>query len=71
MIAMVILGLGLLFIAAALPVGLEYTKQTVDMANAEAGRGVCAGAVGVFATSFAKSIRRKSFGSYWDYEWAV
>jgi hypothetical protein len=36
MIALVILGLGLLFIAAALPVGLEYTRQTVDMGTAEA-----------------------------------
>ena len=36
MIALTILGLGLLFIAAALPVGLEYTRQTVDMGNAEA-----------------------------------
>ncbi len=36
MIALVILGLGLLFIAAALPAGLEYTRQTVDKANAEA-----------------------------------
>jgi prepilin-type N-terminal cleavage/methylation domain-containing protein len=36
MIALVILGLGLLFIAAALPVGLEYTRQTVDLANADA-----------------------------------
>jgi hypothetical protein len=39
MIALVILGLGLLFIAAALPVGLEYTRQTVDLANAEAAGG--------------------------------
>jgi prepilin-type N-terminal cleavage/methylation domain-containing protein len=36
MIALVILGLGLLFIAAALPVGLEYTRETVDLENAEA-----------------------------------
>jgi hypothetical protein len=36
MIALVILGLGLLFIAAALPVGLEYTRQTVDLTDAEA-----------------------------------
>jgi len=36
MIALVILGLGLLFIAAALPAGLEYTRQTVDLATAEA-----------------------------------
>lgn len=36
MIALVILGLGLLFIAAALPVGLEYTRQTVDLATGEA-----------------------------------
>lgn len=36
MIALVILGLGLLFIAAALPVGLEYTRQTIDMATADA-----------------------------------
>jgi type II secretory pathway pseudopilin PulG len=36
MIALVILGLGLLFIAAALPVGLEYTRKTVDLANADA-----------------------------------
>lgn len=34
MIALVVLGLGLLFIAAALPVGLEYTKRTVDEASA-------------------------------------
>ena len=36
MIALVILGLGLLFIAAALPVGLEYTRQTVALETAEA-----------------------------------
>lgn len=36
MVALVILGLGLLFIAAALPVGLEYTRRTVDLANADA-----------------------------------
>ena len=36
MIALVILGLGLLFIAAALPVGLEYTRQTVDLATSDA-----------------------------------
>jgi len=36
MIALVILGLGLLFIAAALPVGLDYTRQTVDLATGEA-----------------------------------
>ncbi len=36
MIALVILGLGLLFIAAALPAGLEYTRQTIDQATAEA-----------------------------------
>ncbi len=36
MIALVILGLGLLFIAAALPVGLEYTRRTVNLANADA-----------------------------------
>jgi prepilin-type N-terminal cleavage/methylation domain-containing protein len=39
MIALVILGLGLLFIAAALPVGLEYTRQTVDLATGEAAAG--------------------------------
>jgi len=36
MIALIILGLGLLFIAAALPVGLDYTRQTVDRATGEA-----------------------------------
>ncbi len=36
MIALVILGLGLLFIAAALPVGLEYTRQTIALETAEA-----------------------------------
>ncbi len=36
MIALVILGLGLLFIAAALPVGLTYTRETIDRATAEA-----------------------------------
>jgi len=38
MIAMIILGLGLLFIAAALPVGLEYTRRNLDDAT-----GVAAG----------------------------
>jgi len=37
MVALIILGLGLLFIAAALPVGLEYTRQTVDLGASEAG----------------------------------
>jgi hypothetical protein len=36
MIALVILGLGLLFIAAALPVGLKYTEETVNQATGEA-----------------------------------
>lgn len=36
MIALVILGLGLLIIAAALPVGLEYNRQTADQANGAA-----------------------------------
>lgn len=36
MIALVILGLGLLFIAAALPAGLDYTRRTVDLATGEA-----------------------------------
>lgn len=36
MIALVILGLGLLFIAAALPVGVDYTRRTLDLAAAEA-----------------------------------
>jgi prepilin-type N-terminal cleavage/methylation domain-containing protein len=36
MIALVILGLGLLFIAAALPVGLSYTKDTIDRASGDA-----------------------------------
>jgi hypothetical protein len=36
MVALVILGLGLLFIAAALPVGLEYTRQTIDMSTSDA-----------------------------------
>jgi len=36
MIAIVILGLGLLFIAAALPVGLSYTRDTLDLAAGEA-----------------------------------
>ncbi|RMF72898.1 MAG: type II secretion system protein, partial [Planctomycetota bacterium] len=36
MIALVILGIGLLFIAAALPVGVEYAKRNVDRAAAEA-----------------------------------
>lgn len=35
MIALVILGLGLLFIAAALPAGLEYSRSTVDTAAAD------------------------------------
>ncbi|MFO0839636.1 MAG: hypothetical protein U1D55_14060 [Phycisphaerae bacterium] len=35
MIALIILGLGLLFIAAALPVGLSYTRETIDRATAE------------------------------------
>lgn len=36
MIAIVILGLGLLFIAAALPVGIEYSRRNVQAAEAEA-----------------------------------
>lgn len=36
MIALVILGLGLIFIAAALPVGVEYTRRTAELAQAEA-----------------------------------
>ncbi|MBW7904591.1 MAG: type II secretion system GspH family protein [Phycisphaerae bacterium] len=36
MIALVILGLGLLFIAALLPVGVEYSRQTTDLAAADA-----------------------------------
>jgi len=36
MIALVILGIGLLFIAAALPVGIEYSRRTVDLSAAEA-----------------------------------
>lgn len=36
MIAIGLLGLGLLFIAAALPVGLRYTQETTDESNAEA-----------------------------------
>ncbi len=35
MIALVILGLGLLFIAAALPAGLEYSRATVDASTAD------------------------------------
>lgn len=35
MIALVILGLGLLFIASAIPAGVEYTRQTVDLTSAE------------------------------------
>lgn len=35
MIALVILGIGLLFIAAALPVGIEFTRKTVDLASGE------------------------------------
>jgi len=36
MIALVILGLGLLFIAAALPIGVDYARETVDLAAGEA-----------------------------------
>lgn len=36
MIALVILGLGLLFIAALLPVGVEYSRQTNDQQQAQA-----------------------------------
>lgn len=36
MIALVILGLGLLFIAAALPVGVNYARETVDQTAGEA-----------------------------------
>ena len=36
MIAVIILGLGLLFIAAALPVGLSYTRDTIDLGTADA-----------------------------------
>lgn len=36
MIALAILGIGLLFIAAALPVGVEYAKQGVDAATGDA-----------------------------------
>lgn len=36
MIALVILGLGLLFIAAALPAGIDYSRDTVDQINGEA-----------------------------------
>ncbi len=36
MIAIVILGLGLLFIAAALPVGIDYSRRNVERAEAEA-----------------------------------
>lgn len=36
MIALMILGLGLLFIASALPAGLDYTKTTVDLSTADA-----------------------------------
>lgn len=36
MIALVILALGLLIIAAALPVGLSYTQESVNLTNAEA-----------------------------------
>jgi len=36
MIALAILGLGLLFIAAALPAGIEYSRRTVDAAQADA-----------------------------------
>ncbi|MBL8878449.1 MAG: prepilin-type N-terminal cleavage/methylation domain-containing protein [Phycisphaerales bacterium] len=35
MIALVILALGLLIIAAALPVGLSYTQESVNLSNAE------------------------------------
>ena len=35
MIALVVLGLGLLFIAAALPVGVEYARRNLDMAVGE------------------------------------
>lgn len=35
LIALLILGIGLLFIAAALPAGLRYTKETIDRTNAE------------------------------------
>ncbi|MCA9245096.1 MAG: prepilin-type N-terminal cleavage/methylation domain-containing protein, partial [Phycisphaerales bacterium] len=35
MIALVVLGLGLLFIAAAIPAGLSYAVQTTDLATAE------------------------------------
>lgn len=37
MIALVILALGLLIIAAALPVGLSYTQESVNLTNAEIG----------------------------------
>jgi len=36
MIALVVLGLGLLFIAAALPAGIEYARRNADLAAAEA-----------------------------------
>ncbi len=36
MIALVVLGLGLLFIAAAIPAGLTYAAQTTELATAEA-----------------------------------
>lgn len=36
MIALGILGIGLLFIAAALPVGVDYTRQSVDRASGDA-----------------------------------
>lgn len=36
MIALVVLAIGLLFIAAALPVGIEYSRRTVDLSTAEA-----------------------------------
>lgn len=36
MISLVILGLGLLFIAAALPAGIDYVRQSTDLASGEA-----------------------------------
>ncbi|MBI5864431.1 MAG: prepilin-type N-terminal cleavage/methylation domain-containing protein, partial [Planctomycetes bacterium] len=36
MIALAVLGIGLLFIAAALPVGISYTRESVDIASSEA-----------------------------------
>lgn len=66
MIALVILGLGLLFIAAALPAGVDYSRDTVDQINGEAAADFALdtleGAIATSSNMFASSYWKPGYG---------